>query len=191
MTGLQTRWVVQAVSKMGSKLGMWESRLFADLQYFTSPHNDFQLIRQSVTSLSPNATGKEVTGDAQNPGQPSSCVPFIGMYLSQLFKHNQLPQHIDPSSPLDPVAPDATQEDLSRPEVFSNLKPIPPFMTVGPLLNVHKQRLLATVIKSLVAGQHLASRVSYPVDRKLYWKCMRLKCLDPKALELLSSRRDA
>jgi len=191
MTALQTGWVLQAVGKMGSKLGMWESRLFADLQYFTSPNNDFQLIRQTVASLSPSATGKEIADDAQHTGQPSACVPFVGMYLSQLFKHNQLPQYIDPSSPLDPVNPEAMQEDLCRPEVFSDLKPIPSLMKVRPLLNVHKERLLATVIKSLVAGQHLASMVNHQVDQKLYWKCMRLKCLDPKALDQLSSRRDA
>jgi GDP/GTP exchange factor required for growth at low temperature len=191
MTALQTRWVLQAIGKMGSKLGIWESRLFADLQYFTSPNNDFQLVRQSVASLSPGATGKEIADDAQHTGEFSGCVAFIGMYLSQLFKHNQLPQYIDPSSPNDPVNPEATLEDLCRPEVFADLKAIPPFMTVRPLLNVHKERLLATVIKSLVAGQHLASMVNHQVDQKLYWKCMRLKCLDPKALEQLSSRRDA
>ena len=74
---------------------------------------------------------------------------------------------------------------LRHPEAFENAKQLPALMHVGPLVNVHKQRLIASVIKSLVAGQHLASRVSYEVEPKLYWKCLRIKCLDVNTLRRL------
>jgi len=51
-------------------------------------------------------------------------------------------------------------------------------MHLEPLINVHKQRRVAEVIKSLVAGQHLASRVHIDVDRKVFQKCLRLRGLD-------------
>jgi Gdp/GTP exchange factor required for growth at low temperatures len=56
-------------------------------------------------------------------------------------------------------------------------------MTLEPLINVHKQRLIAGVIKSLVAGQHLASHVQYPVDKRLFQKCLRIRSLDHDTLQ--------
>jgi GDP/GTP exchange factor required for growth at low temperature len=66
----------------------------------------------------------------------------------------------------------------AHPEVFSALNPLPPSMHLEPLMNLHKQRRIAEVIKSFVAGQHLASRVHFDVDRKLFQKCLRLRGLD-------------
>jgi GDP/GTP exchange factor required for growth at low temperature len=56
-------------------------------------------------------------------------------------------------------------------------------MQLEPLINVHKQRLIAGVIKSLVAGQHLASRVEFSVDKKIYQKCLKLRALDAATLQ--------
>ncbi len=104
-----------------------------------------------------------------------------GIYLSQLRRLNKLPAVIDPTAPnsllrVDPIT--ATFDPLAHPDVFSTLNPLPPSMHLEPLINVHKQRRVAEVIKSLVAGQHLASRVHLDVDRKLFQKCLRLRGLD-------------
>lgn len=56
-------------------------------------------------------------------------------------------------------------------------------MQLEPLINVHKQRLIAGSIKSLVAGQHLASRVQFPIDRKLFQRCLKLRGLDEDTLQ--------
>lgn len=69
------------------------------------------------------------------------------------------------------------------PEVFASLAPLPASMQLEPLINVHKQRRVAEVIKSLVAGQHLASRTQFDVDRKLFQKCLRLRGLDAGYLQ--------
>lgn len=58
-------------------------------------------------------------------------------------------------------------------------------MNLEPLINVHKQRRIAAVIKSLVAGQHLASRIHYEVDKKLFPRCLRLRGLDSDTLQLV------
>ena len=71
-----------------------------------------------------------------------------------------------------------------HPEVFSSLAPLPPSMSLEVLINVHKQRRIADVIKSLVAGQHLASRVYFNVDnKKLFQRCLRLRGLDDTYLQ--------
>jgi Gdp/GTP exchange factor required for growth at low temperatures len=71
---------------------------------------------------------------------------------------------------------------LSFLEVFDALPPLPPSMHLEPLINVHKQRLVARTVKALVAGQHLASRLQYPVNRRLFQRCLRLRGLDPATL---------
>jgi hypothetical protein len=56
-------------------------------------------------------------------------------------------------------------------------------MNLEPLINVHKQRRIAEVIKSLVSGQHLASRVQFEVDKKVFNRCLRLRALDGATLQ--------
>jgi hypothetical protein len=55
-------------------------------------------------------------------------------------------------------------------------------MHLEPLINVHKQRLVARTVKALVSGQHLASRLQHPIDRRLFQRCLRLRGLDPATL---------
>lgn len=96
-----------------------------------------------------------------------------------------LPDLIDPTAPNEPVGidPDTnTFESPAHPEVFSNLAPLPPSVQLEPLINVHKQRLIAGVVKSLVAAQHLAVKVQYPTDKKLFQKCLKLRGLDDDML---------
>ena len=110
----------------------------------------------------------------------------IGAYLSQLQRYKSLPDLIDPTAPnvtvgVDPIT--ANLDAPAHPEVFSTLTPLPPSMHLEPLINVHKQRRIAGVIKSLVAGQHLASRMQSEVDKKLYQRCLRLRGLDSDTLQ--------
>lgn len=111
-----------------------------------------------------------------------------GVYLSGLARYSSLPDLIDPTAPNEPVVVDSVNnlfETPAHPEVFSDLMPLPPSVQVEPLINVHKQRLVASVVKSLVEGQHLASRVQYDVaaDRRLTQKCLKIRCLDSETLQ--------
>lgn len=117
-------------------------------------------------------------------------ISVSGVYLSQLYKFNQLPDLIDPSAPTESVDIDSSTGNYLAPshsEVFSTLRPLPPSMQLEPLVNVHKQRKIASVIKSLVAGQHLASKVGVENDKKLLSKCLKLRALDHDSLQRLSA----
>jgi GDP/GTP exchange factor required for growth at low temperature len=108
-----------------------------------------------------------------------------GIYLSQLRRHGQLPDLIDPTAPNEVVGIDPITSNFdapAHPEVFLALEPLPPSIQLEPLINVHKQRLIAGVIKNLVAGQHLASRVELPMDKKIFQKCLKLRALDRDTL---------
>ncbi|KAG8932520.1 hypothetical protein FRC02_000973 [Tulasnella sp. 418] len=183
VTGLQSQPVKLAMRRLESRIGLFEMRCFEDLAVFTSPRNNFRYIRDAIAALdSPPESGVPTSAPSKGkqPEVKKSCVPFIGIYLSQLQKYRKLPDYIDPTSPTSPVLIDKTTGMLSpplHPEVFSTLQTLPPSVPLEPLINVQKQRLTAGVVKEIVAGQHLASNVSYEPDRKLYQKCLRLKAL--------------
>lgn len=111
------------------------------------------------------------------------------MYLAQLLDLAQLPDFVDATSPSSPVTLDPETNALSpprAPEVFANLAPLPEGISLEPLVNVHKQRRIARVIKALVAGQHLADAArpepsTLNQDRRLMQRCVRLKALDAQS----------
>jgi hypothetical protein len=76
------------------------------------------------------------------------------------------------------VDPTGTLSPPLHPEVFTTLAPLPEFMTVEPLINVHKQRLIAGVVRDVVSGQHMARKYNYTLDRRLQRECFRLRALD-------------
>lgn len=165
----------------------------------------------SITESKPleTSTSSVVSGEGkgkhmERPPVPTACIPFIGklasfccqktwclivyvgVYLSQLHRLGRLPDLIDPTAPHQPVGinPQAnTFDPLYQPDVFSSLAPLPDAMNLEPLINVNKQRRIAEVIKSLVAGQHLASRVQFEVDKKIFNRCLRLRALDGPTLQ--------
>lgn len=110
-----------------------------------------------------------------------------GIYLSRLYRLSQLPDLIDPTAPNKAVSIEpatANCDPPAHPEVFASLQPLPPFMHLEPLINVHKQRQIAAVIKSLVSGQHLAFDQHIELhDKKLFQKCLRLRGLDTPTLQ--------
>jgi len=142
------------------------------------------------TGATDGLSSKSKTTSDVKSSAPPGCIPFIGIYLSQLYRHSKLPDLIDPTAPNEMVGVDPDTGNFDAPahaEVFSDLAPLPPSMQLEPLINVHKQRLIADVIKMLVAGQHLASRVQYPVDKKLFQKCLRIRGLSSDMLKQAQS----
>jgi GDP/GTP exchange factor required for growth at low temperature len=161
------------------------------------------------SKLGPNdETGSSISSSIRGgkDAVPPSGVPFVGtlssvhahkrsrlsdsnttgIYLSQLYRFSQLPDLIDPTAPTQAVGIDRTTNSFhtpAHPEVFATLALLPSSMQLEPLINVHKQRLIAGTIKSLVAGQHLASRVAHAVDKKLFQRCLKLRGLDPDTLQ--------
>jgi Gdp/GTP exchange factor required for growth at low temperatures len=110
---------------------------------------------------------------------------WVGVYLAPLQRVCRLPDLIDPTAPTELVSIEPVSGNFSAPahsEVFDALPPLPSSMHLEPLINIHKQRLVARSVKALVSGQHLASRLQYPIDRRLFQRCLRLRGLDPATL---------
>ncbi|KAG6879641.1 hypothetical protein C0992_000276 [Termitomyces sp. T32_za158] len=204
ITGLGSDWVTKAMKRTGwSRLGIWETRMYRDLKAFATSADDFIHIRQTVASIVDakpidvnSKTASVISGGDNQPGKgkasaerppvPTACIPFIGVYLSQLQRHSRLPDLIDPTAPEEAVGINPVTSNFdspAHPEVFWALTPLPASMHLEPLINVHKQRRIASVIKSLVAGQHLASRIQFEVDRKLFQKCLKIQAVNVETLQ--------
>ncbi|KAH8112047.1 ras GEF [Phellopilus nigrolimitatus] len=207
ISGLSSESVRKAMKRSWSRVGIWEIRVFDDLKAFCTSDNDFRYIRRAIAAIvdakplntggqddaATTSTADGASSSTKNKGAsdgkvvvPTSCVPFIGVYMSQLHRFSRLPDLIDPSAPTETVDTDPGTGNFkspAHPEVFSDLRPLPPSMQIEPLINVQKQRKIAGVIKSLVAGQHLANKVEVDVDKKLLSRCLKLSALDVEALQ--------
>ncbi|KAG6909166.1 hypothetical protein DXG01_001793 [Tephrocybe rancida] len=193
ITGLGSDWVTRAMKRTGwSRVGLWENRMFRDLKVFTTNADDFKHIRQTVTSIvdakpldlnshaasvvsggGTDAQSGKGKANADRPSPPATCIPFI-----------------DPTAPDEAVGVNPLTSNFdapAHPEVFSALTPLPPSMHLEPLINVHKQRRIAGVIKALVAGQHCASRVQFDVDKKLFQKCLKVRAVNADTLQSILS----
>lgn len=217
VSGLQTRWVNKAMGKKWNKVGMWEQRIFEDLKRFASREGEFKYIRNATAALidqrplgsgveggtisSPSVTGNSFDRDKDKEHSSSQghspqhqqpfCLPFLGAYLAQLYAYEKLPDFIDPTAPTEPVLIDISTGTLSPPshsEVFFNLQPLPEDIALEPLINVHKQRMIAGVIKAFVGAQHLAACVPFGVDVKSYQRCFRIRSLETEVLQSLLGR---
>ena len=102
-----------------------------------------------------------------------------GIYLRQLIKLDKLPDYVDPTAPTELVDedPNGNLSQPRHPEVFANLAALPAEMTLEPLINVHKQRLISGVVLGFVNCQPLTGKYKFPMDRKLHQRCLRLRAL--------------
>ncbi|KIK95189.1 hypothetical protein PAXRUDRAFT_827250 [Paxillus rubicundulus Ve08.2h10] len=190
LAGLRSEWVNKAMHRHWNRVGPWEMQIFQKLLQFVNPENDFKAMHEAISAMvdakpiDVRSHASTITSNSTSDSQsnvPSACVPFVGVYLSQLYRYSKLPDLIDPTAPREPVSMDpqtVSFDSPSHPDVFESLTPLPPSMQLEPLINVHKQRLIAGAIKDLVAGQHLASRVHFLIDKKLFQKCLRIRGLD-------------
>ncbi|KAI0790961.1 hypothetical protein C8Q75DRAFT_805834 [Abortiporus biennis] len=203
MAGLRSTWVAKAMKQAPGRVGVWESRLLDDLTIYTTAEGDFKHIRGTIDALSETQKtgpdGSAISTDGQSTTARSraaseikqapplaACIPFFGVYLSYLTRYSSLPDLIDPTAPNEPVVVDPATGSFdppSHPEVFSNLAPLPLTVQLEPLINIQKQRLIVDVVKALASGQYLASRVQYPVEKKLFQKCLKLRGLDAATLQ--------
>ncbi|KAH9984299.1 hypothetical protein BJV77DRAFT_966244 [Russula vinacea] len=195
VAGLRSELVARAMRRGWDRVNVYNLRILKDLTSFADPVDDFKHIRRAVAQL---ADPKLATGASEEAasvrssargrldGKVATGVPFLGIYLAPLQRVYRLPDLIDPTAPTELVSIEPMSGNFSapaHPEVFDALPPLPPSMHLEPLINVHKQRLVARTVKALVSGQHLASRLQYPIDRRLFQRCLRLRGLDPATLQ--------
>lgn len=156
-----------------------------ELSSFTSPTKNWKQIRDSMSQVaeeygeSPTEIQVEVDTHKKQQLNNSSntvvriklpfggCIPFLGIYLSDLVFNAELPSYLPPST----IQPDDPMKVLSQ-----------------PLVHFRKHRVTATVIKRVLLFQNLAKRYSFEEtqDSTLYSACFHVHSLDMNTIQRLS-----
>ncbi|KAI6118205.1 hypothetical protein F5141DRAFT_1187208 [Pisolithus sp. B1] len=131
LAGLLNEWVKKAMHRQWHRVGPWEMQIFQKLSQFVTPEGNFKAMHQAVramvdakpidvrsrasTIMSGSTSESHPKVKHSNDSIPSACVPFIGIYLSQLRRYSKLPDLIDPTSPHDPVGMDSQSLSFDSP----------------------------------------------------------------------------
>ncbi|KAI1319804.1 hypothetical protein EDD11_003189 [Mortierella claussenii] len=135
--------------------------------------------------------------------QHGGCIPFLGVYLSDLIFNTELPSFVESkvssphsssyisndlsqsyhlSSPTQNVpSPSATQHtglDTMYPLTYSTSAPM--------MVNLHKYRTIATIIKRILAFRAMASRYPFQKEVDVYDQLMAVDAVDSTEMERLS-----
>ncbi|KAG0068078.1 hypothetical protein BGZ89_005274 [Linnemannia elongata] len=181
-----------------------------------------------VSSSTTHAKEKEVKMGQQDKdataagkaSQPKGCIPFLGLYLSDLVFNAELPSYVDPTThsnqqqqqqqqpqgssqassrrPSTSTSATATSTTAPPPPISSTStnsssshQPTPPTTTTEPsprlLVNIHKHRTTATIIKRILTFKTLAGRYPFEQDPGVRQVLMAIQGLDPVEISRLSS----
>lgn len=209
--GLQSPWV-ERLRKTWAKMGSWEMRVFRDLKALTSPRHDFHHLRAAMRGMivdgnledlmacsgpPPNLRSsnfRHIGSDEVRVSARSRCVPFFGLFVSDLDKWHRQPSFVGSTGSLNcvPAFGQAGHvEDLQS--LPSERIPIPSSPSKVPsqlCLNMLKIGQLGSTVKTILAFQQEAASYTYEADGTLYNKCLRLRCLDGYQMTQLSPTDD-
>lgn len=181
LLGLQSS-SVSRLDKTWRMVRRKEMKILQELSTFTSPTKNWKNIRDSMTQVaeeygsSPTEIQVQVPqGKSKHHHKTSSvtiklpfggCIPFLGIYLSDLVFNAELPSFLP--------SPNNGAGDLQG---------LAKQASSQPLVHLRKHRITATVIKRVLVFQNLAKRYSFEesTDSLLYLTCLQVPSLDLEA----------
>ncbi|CBQ69483.1 conserved hypothetical protein [Sporisorium reilianum SRZ2] len=200
--GLSTPWV-ERLRRTWNRVGYFEMRMWRDLNSFVGPRHNFRHLRNAMLQLAESSAGDSRPGganaasttaaDASKTASARGCIPFFGLYVSDLMQFDAMPTLLDPTSPTMAATTTVTPQGKVRvhpadPHVFDGLAPLPPGVTLEPLINVLKFRSIAEVIRQILAFQNAAKNYAamFEAEKGAYVRCLKLRCLPGELLARLS-----
>ncbi|KAG9069600.1 hypothetical protein KI688_010504 [Linnemannia hyalina] len=166
---------------------------------------------------------QEKDAAAAKANQPKGCIPFLGLYLSDLVFNAELPSYVDPTTrntqnnqqQQQQQQPQGSQASSRRPSTSTSATaastapsppsssttsyqptPTPTTPTEPPpppprlLVNIHKHRTTATIIKRILTFKTLAGRYPFEQDPDVRQVLMAIRGLDPIEISRLSSAHE-
>ncbi|KAI8335963.1 ras guanine nucleotide exchange factor domain-containing protein [Chlamydoabsidia padenii] len=187
LLGLQSP-SVSRLRKTWARVSDSDMRLLEQLSAFTSPMKNWKHIRDNMTvvaeeyGMSPKAVQIQLPGSVDRQlHQPKiklpfgGCIPFLGLYLSDLVFNSEQPSYLEPSH-------DHHKIYQSYTKLSPNISPL----LLQPLVNFRKHRIIATIIKRFLTFRDLASRYSFEQMDPLYTECFHLDALETDTIRQLS-----
>ncbi|KAF9115868.1 hypothetical protein BGX27_005934 [Mortierella sp. AM989] len=107
----------------------------------------------SHPTVSTSAKGK----DKEKGVRQGGCIPFLGLYLSDLVYNSELPSYIEPIT----HSPSASDVDNRM------------------LVNIHKHRTTATIIKRVLAFRTMTARYPFQREPEVHELLMTIEGLEP------------
>lgn len=156
--GLSTPWV-ERLRRTWSRIGYYEMRIWRDLNSFVGPRNNFKYLRNAMV-MAPQ-------------GEGAGCIPFFGLFLSDLIVNDALPAFLDGET--SPWSGSGSGSGLG-------LEPLPHGVQTQPLVNVYKFRVVAATIASVLAFQERSRAYAFEADASVYVKCLKIRCLQGEQL---------
>ncbi|KAK9467716.1 ras guanine nucleotide exchange factor domain-containing protein [Lipomyces arxii] len=145
---------IQGLKRTWNSVPTAELKLFQSLEELASPMKNFSNLRNEMESV-------DVT---------KGCIPFIGVYLSDLTFNAQKPAFVDRQD----------RDSLDNDDVF-----LPADSHLSRLVNLSRYRISAKIVKRLLRLVD-SSRVylqSLQVDRELLSRCLFVSSLDEEEIE--------
>ena len=187
LLGLQSP-AVSRLKKTWDRVGSNEMRILEQLSAFTSPMKNWKHIRDSMTQVAEEYGMSPVEVQIEMPGTNhhaftktkikipfGGCIPFLGIYLSDLVFNSEQPPYIRPS-----------QNNQKIYQRNNRMTAITSPVLKQPLVNFRKHRITATVIKRVLTFQNLARRYSFERDDEVYFLCSELHSSNPETVRKLS-----
>ena len=188
LLGLQSP-AVSRLKKTWARVGAHEMRILDQLSEFTSPMKNWKHIRDSMTQVAEEYGMSPVEVQIEMPGTNhhaftktkikipfGGCIPFLGIYLSDLVFNSEQPPYIQPTHDHHRIY----QANNRSTSMFTS-----PLLK-QPLVNFRKHRITATVIKRVLTFQNLARRYSFERDDEVYFLCAELRSSNADQVRKLS-----
>ncbi|KAI7832216.1 hypothetical protein BC939DRAFT_434872 [Gamsiella multidivaricata] len=137
-----------------------ESTVSALPSYFSSHlfHQKGRATHGFPSVLLSSAKGKEREKETTDTGRQGGCIPFLALYLSDLVFNSELPSYVEPAGP-----------------------------DSQPMVNVHKHRTTATIIKRILTFRTMAGRYPFRPEPKVREQLMAIEGLERAELIRLSN----
>ncbi|RIA87036.1 hypothetical protein C1645_778254 [Glomus cerebriforme] len=188
LLGLQSP-PVERLRRTWTRIRNEDLRVFKELSEYVSAFGNWKVIREAMRkSIEDSTILKELIKQRKSRAADArkintGCIPFLGLYLSDLVFNAAVPSFIDPtpsqpptpSSPLPSSSIDATTGPLHHQQ---------------PLINFHKHRTTATIVKRILTFQNLSRGYNFSIDKEIYDKCFGLKGLEATKLVVMDLDAD-
>ncbi|BGP35135.1 Guanine nucleotide exchange factor lte1 [Rhodotorula toruloides] len=188
---------VERLRKTWAKVPSWEMRKFRGMQVFVSHLKNFKYLRAVTNALVATEAGlpaaRSGSFDSTAAAAAKGCIPFLGIFLRDLALNAELPTFLDPTNLDIPAEVDAAGSliSLANLSAFDAVLPLPPSISLAPLVNVHKFRVLAGTVRKVVAFQDLANRYTFEPTPNIYFKCLKIRSLEQDIMHELSRKLEA